>query len=159
MGFEQLASLRDELAQQAAAEKLVKQQKNAERAPGKKTTNKVDPVVLIIGLLQKKFPIAFPINPAPKIPLKIGIHKDILEQADQLNLSEQDVRAALKKWCRGKRYSDCIVVGAARFDLYGNPVGQVTKDEAVQTEKFNAGRSRQDKASSVQQSEALKETA
>lgn len=88
MGFEQLAPLRDELAKQAEAEKLVNQRKKQERSAGKKTAAKVDPVVLIIGLLQKKFPLAFPKNPASKVPLKIGIHKDILEQADQLGIDK-----------------------------------------------------------------------
>lgn len=136
MGFEQLASLRDELAQQAAAEKLAKRQKQDKVSPAKK----VDPVVLVIGQLQKKFPLAFPKNPAPKVPLKIGIHKDILEQSDQLGIKKNDLRAAIKTWCWGNRYWECIVDGAARVDLHGNAAGQVTKEDAEQSTKLKEAR-------------------
>lgn len=140
MGFEQLASLKTELAQQAAAEKEKQRtQKAAKRMP-------VDPLVHIIGQLQKQFPLAFPKKPLPKVPLKIGIHKDLLEQAETLGVSKNDLRAAVKKWCRGKRYSECLIAGAARIDLNGNEVGQVSKEEAAQAEqhlKRNAGSSAQ----------------
>jgi hypothetical protein len=35
----------------------------------------------------------------------------------------------MKKWCKGKRYSECMVAGAARIDLQSKEVGFVTKDE------------------------------
>lgn len=76
------------MAKQAVAEKLVNQRKKQGRSSEKKTTAKVDPVILSIGLLQKKFLLAFPKNPASKVPLKIGIHKDILEQGDQLGIDK-----------------------------------------------------------------------
>lgn len=142
MGFEQLASLRDELAQQAAAEKLKKRQTKEETGTAAKKAAKVDPVVLIIGQLQKKFPLAFPKNPAPKVPLKIGIHKDIFEQSDQLGIDKNDLRAAIKTWCWGKRYWDCLVENAARLDLDGNAAGQVTKIDAEQAKKLKEGRRR-----------------
>ena len=130
MAFEQLASLRDELARQAAAEKLEKKSNSDKKAFSSNKTNKVDPVVLIIGKLQKKFPLAFPKSPAPKLPLKIGIHKDILEQADQLGIDKNDLRGAIKTWCWGKRYWDCLVEDAFRVDLNGSAAGQVTKIDA-----------------------------
>lgn len=132
MGFEELASLRDELAQKAAAEKSKKRQKAEESRTAAKKNTKVDPVVLIIGQLQKKFPLAFPKNPAPKVPLKIGIHKDLIEQTEQLGIGKNELRAAIKTWCKGKRYWDCLVEGAARIDLEGNAAGLVTKEEAKQ---------------------------
>ena len=132
MGFEELASLRDELAQKAAAEKSIKRQKAEGSQSVAKKSPKVDPVVLIIGQLQKKFPLAFPKNPAPKVPLKIGIHKDLIEQTDQLGISKNDLRAAIKIWCKGKRYWDCLVEGAVRIDLEGNAAGVVTKEETKQ---------------------------
>src|ERR1700730_1182273 len=62
---------------------------NAKPAANAKTAAKarlaaVDPVVLVIGKLQKRFPAAFPKSPAPKIPLKVGILEDVLAHADQL---------------------------------------------------------------------------
>lgn len=145
MGFEQLATLKSELAQQAAAEK-------EKQIMGKTTKRaKVDPLVLIIAQLQKQFPLAFPKKPAPKVPLKIGIHKDLLEYAESLGISKNDVRAAVKKWCRSNRYSECLSVGAARVDLKGNEVGNVTKEEAAQAEKY---RRKPGGASAPQASEA-----
>ena len=82
-----------------------------------------------IGLLQKHFPLAFPKKPNAKVPLKIGIHKDLLEQAEALGMTASDIRAAMKKWVKGKRYAECLVAGAARIDLQGKEVGFVTKDE------------------------------
>jgi ProP effector len=128
MAFEQLAAFRDQLAQQAAAEKIEKQKKIGRL--NNQQTNPVDPVVLIIGRLQKQFPIAFPKNPAPKIPLKLGIHKDLLELSESLGISKPDLREAIKAWCVGNRYWTCITEGATRIDLEGNPAGCVTKVEA-----------------------------
>lgn len=134
MGFEQLASLKEELAKQAAAK-----QENRKRGAEKPATKApVDPVVRTIGLLQKHYPLAFPKRPLPKVPLKIGIHKDLLEQAEKLGLSQNEIRAAIKKWCKGKRYSECLVAGAARLDLQGLEAGQVSKEEAAQAERIKA---------------------
>ena len=87
MGFEQLAGLKKQLAKQAeqAKAKQVEQSK-AEQTKAKKPprarraapapapapavpSKPVDPVVHTIGKLQKRFPLAFPKNPAPKVPL------------------------------------------------------------------------------------------
>ena len=133
MAFEQLASLKEELARKAAAEK---EKLNAEKAEQASKKRQVDPLVLIIGRLQKKFPLAFPKKPAPKVPLKIGIHKDLMEQAEQLGIDKKDLQAAVKKWCRGKRYADCLVAGADRLDLQGEAVGSVTKEQAALAENL-----------------------
>ncbi|QPK62556.1 ProQ/FinO family protein [Methylomonas sp. LL1] len=132
MGFEQLASLKDELAKQAAAKKEAQKQKRESENIKKP---QVDPVLRTIGLLQKHFPLAFPKKPLPKVPLKIGIHKDLLEHAKALGLTPNDIRAAMKKWVKGKRYSECMIEGAARIDLQGKEAGFVSKDEAVQGNK------------------------
>ena len=128
MNFKELAPLRDKLAQQAAAEKLL-QQRNKKALPEKKTAP-VDPVVLVIRQLQKQFPKAFPKNPAPKVPLKIGIHRDLLEQSELLKTSRKALREAIKTWCSGNRYWACIVENAVRVDLKGESAGCVTKEEA-----------------------------
>ncbi len=128
MGFQQLAFFRDQLAQEAAAKKI-ENQKNRQ-AQQAKQTNPVDPVVRIIGSLQKQFPLAFPKNPAPKVPLKLGIHKDLFELSESLGMSKIELREAIKTWCCGIRYWTGVVEGAVRFDLEGNPAGLVTKVEA-----------------------------
>ena len=132
MGFEQLSSLREELAQQAATEKSIKAQKKIDDGASVQKVRKVDPLVLVIGQLQKKFPLAFPKKPAAKVPLKIGIHKDILEQAEQLGIDKKDLRAAIKTWCWGNRYWECMLENAVRVDLNGDAVGLVTQVDAEQ---------------------------
>jgi ProP effector len=100
----------------------------------------VDPVVKSIGRLQKRFPIAFPKNPAPKLPLKIGIFEDLVAHAKELSLSEAELRDAIKTWCRGSRYWKCLVEGAARVDLTGVEAGKVTAQEAAGAQRLQAHR-------------------
>ncbi|MGN6667064.1 MAG: ProQ/FinO family protein [Trinickia sp.] len=94
-------------------------------------TPPVDPVVRVIGKLQKRFPAAFPKNPAPKVPLKVGILADLMAQAADLQLSEAEIREAVSTWCRGSRYWACLTDGAARVDLSGEPAGAVTARDAA----------------------------
>jgi ProP effector len=144
MGFEQLASLKDQLvkesmaSQQAEADKLNKQSR--EKALPPKSPPPVAPVVLTIGQLQKLFPQAFPKNPAPKLPMKIGIHRDLLEQSEQLGISKKALREAIKTWCWGNRYWACIVEDAVRVDLNGDEAGRVTKEDAAQARGLEANR-------------------
>ncbi|BDB24131.1 hypothetical protein Tamer19_70590 [Cupriavidus sp. TA19] len=90
----------------------------------------VDPVVLAIARLQKRFPTVFPKSPAPKVPLKVGIFQDMVQHAQELKLTEAELRDAIRTWCRGARYWNCMVEGAARLDLAGEAVGQVTEADA-----------------------------
>jgi ProP effector len=94
-------------------------------------TAPVDPVVRNIGKLQKKFPLAFPKNPAPKVPLKIGVFEDLMTHATELGLSEAELREAIRTWCRGARYWACLTQGAPRLDLAGQPAGEVTEADAA----------------------------
>jgi ProP effector len=100
----------------------------------------VDPVVKSIGRLQKRFPVAFPKNPAPKLPLKVGIFEDLVVHAKELSLSEAELRDAIKTWCRGSRYWKCLVEGAARVDLTGAAAGQVSAQEAAGAQRLQAHR-------------------
>lgn len=131
MGFEQLAELKkqltEEVRQQAGAGQ--RRSKDANRAGAIQKT--VDPVVHAIGRLQKRFPGAFPKGPAPKVPLKVGILEDVLAHADQLALSEAEIRGAISTWCRGSRYWACMTDGAARVDLTGAAAGQVTARDSA----------------------------
>ncbi|WP_244222631.1 ProQ/FinO family protein [Cupriavidus lacunae] len=69
--------------------------------------------------LQRSFPLAFPKNPSPKVPLKIRIFEDLLPCALDLSLSEAELREAIRIWCRGTRYWACFIEGASRVDLAG----------------------------------------
>jgi len=138
MGFEQLAVLREHLEAQTKHKK--QQEKRARKPKAPETATPVDPVILAIAKLQKRFPLVFPKNPAPKVPLKVGIFKDLLEHAPALKLSEEELRNAMRTWCRGARYWACLVEGAARVSLDGEPAGQVTAAEAASVLRFKARR-------------------
>jgi ProP effector len=92
-----------------------------------------------IGKLQKRFPVAFPKKPEPKLPLKIGILEDLLPHAQELALNEAEIREAIATWCRGSRYWACLVEGAARVDLNGQPAGQVSSRDTAFARSLQRG--------------------
>jgi len=106
--------------------------------PEKRVQPPVEPVVITIGQLQKRFPLAFPKNPAPKSPLKLGISKDLIAQAEALSLSEADLLEAIKVWCQGSRYWAAMTKGAARVNLEGQPEGIVTPEQAAHARSLAA---------------------
>ncbi len=169
MGFEQLAALKAQLAKQAKQAKQEKEARPAKQAkearPAKppraradaaarpansgKPANAgkpVDPVIQAIGKLQKRFPLAFPKNPAPKAPLKVGIFEDLLQHAASLALDEAMLREAVRTWCRGTRYWTCMVEGATRLDLAGEPAGQVTQADAKRAQQQRSQQYRANRA-------------
>jgi len=118
MGLEQLAELKKQLAEESKKKQQAKPTKP-------KNTTPVDPVVLIIGKLQKLYPKAFPKNPTPKVPLKIGILEDLQARSEEISISKEDLQLAIKTWCKSSRYWQACKEGADRLDLDGNPVGVV----------------------------------
>jgi ProP effector len=143
MGFEQLAALKDQLAKQAERERVEKASRVRRAAPAankSKPVKPVDPVVLAIAKLQKRFPLAFPRKPAPKVPLKIGIFEDLVKHGQELGLSESELRDAISTWCRGTRYWTCLVEGAARVDLAGAAAGQVQPRDASRARRLKSAR-------------------
>ncbi|KVN02529.1 MULTISPECIES: ProQ/FinO family protein [unclassified Burkholderia] len=129
MGFEQLASLRDQLARDAAQKRAAKKPQKRDAKPAASPSS-TDPVILTIAKLQKRFPQAFPRNPAPKVPLKVGILEDLIGQANALRLTEAELRDALRIWCQGNRYWTCLAEGAVRVDLAGGEAGRVSAADA-----------------------------
>lgn len=121
----------------------------------------VDPVVLTFARLQKRFPLAFPKNPAPKVPLKVGIFEDLLAHAQELSVDETGLRDALRTWCRGSRYWACMVEGTMRVDLEGKEAGQVTRSDAVRALALKNGRAarppRKDPKDAADSKEAAKD--
>ncbi|MEN4922132.1 ProQ/FinO family protein [Achromobacter spanius] len=112
----------------------------------------VDPVVVAISRLQRHFPKAFPKNPAPKLPLKLGVLADLVQHAEALQLDEAQIKEAVKTWCDGRRYWASMVEDAPRVDLNGEPSGAVTANEARHAKRMasrnasrNAARARAEK--------------
>lgn len=101
MGFEQLAELRDRLRAQieppdADSAKPLKRKSSPQAKPRIQ-----DPALEAIRLLQKHFPLAFPVNPAPKVPLKEGILKDAEQHLELLGLTLEQLKLGISTWCRG----------------------------------------------------------
>ncbi|MDR5769909.1 MULTISPECIES: ProQ/FinO family protein [unclassified Caballeronia] len=137
MGFEQLAALKAQLDQGAdrkeVASRLTSPTVDATREikqPPKRSRTSADAAACAVTALQRHFPRAFPHRPAPKVPLKVGILKDVLARAASLGLSQRDARNGVKLWCRGQRYWTCLVEGDMRVDLTGAISGVVTAVEA-----------------------------
>ncbi|HGM8089227.1 TPA: ProQ/FinO family protein [Pseudomonas aeruginosa] len=126
MGFEQLAELRDRLRaekEQAKTERVIHQKRktNTQAKP-----READPAVEAIWKLQKHFPLAFPVNPDPKVPLKEGILKDAEQHLAVLGLTSEQLKLGIATWCQGARYWACMIENAPRLDLNGQPSGTVT---------------------------------
>lgn len=91
----------------------------------------MDPAVAAIWPLQKHFPLAFPVNPAPKVPLKEGIFKDAEQHLELLGLTREQLKLGISTWCRGARYWASMVENAPRLDLNGQAAGTVTAAQAL----------------------------
>lgn len=82
--------------------------------------------------LAETFPHAFD-NREQIQPLKTGIMDDILlhaEQAAIAGISKSKLREAVVLFTRRIDYLICLKARETRVDLYGNPVAQVTPEEA-----------------------------
>ncbi|HAT8177929.1 TPA: activator of prop osmoprotectant transporter [Legionella pneumophila] len=82
--------------------------------------------------LAANFPEAFD-NSLRIRPLKIGIMSDILqhaEKAEQVGISKSKLREAVVLFTRRLDYLACLKAREMRIDLQGNPVSEVTEEEA-----------------------------
>ena len=70
----------------------------------------------IIQELQQAYPRLFPEKPAEKLPLAIGIDRDLDEWAKDLGIPQRDLKIALYYWCKGRRYRRAIRMGQ-RFNV------------------------------------------
>jgi ProP effector len=140
MGFEQLAELRDRLRaekQPAKTESATPKRKSSPQAKPREQ----DPAVEAIWPLQKHFPLAFPVSPAPKVPLKEGIFKDAEQHLELLGITREQLKLGISTWCRGARYWASMVENAPRLDLSGQAAGIVTAAQAIHA-KQQASRQR-----------------
>ncbi|TIV47470.1 MAG: prop expression regulator [Mesorhizobium sp.] len=77
--------------------------------------------------LSAKWPAAF--NPKAPMPLRIGIHNDIRVLDGEL--SDDELRRALRAYTSMPRYLARLNAGAVRVDLDGEPAGEVSDAEAA----------------------------
>ena len=135
MGFEQLAELRDQLKAEKEQAKTVSPTPQKRKSSRQAKPRDLDPAVEAIWPLQKHFPLAFPVNPAPKVPLKEGILKDAEQQLELLGITLEQLKLGISTWCRGARYWTCMVENAPRLDLSGQPAGVVTAAQAIHAKR------------------------
>jgi ProP effector len=83
----------------------------------------------VVAVLAKRFPKCFSIE-APRKPLKVGIHVDIMARLGNVIAPEQ-LRRGLAAYTGATAYLRGIVSGAIRRDLNGNAAGMVTEKEAA----------------------------
>ncbi|MGN5479765.1 ProQ/FinO family protein [Cupriavidus basilensis] len=95
-------------------------------------------MIQAIGKLQQRFPLAFPKNPAPKVPLKVGIFEELLQHAAALALDEAMLREAVRTCAAARCYRTCMVEGVQRVDLAGQPAGEVTLADAKRAQQQRA---------------------
>ncbi|WP_090268401.1 ProQ/FinO family protein [Pseudomonas panipatensis] len=141
MGFEQLAGLRDRLRAEKEQAKTSSAMRPKQKSSPQAKPRDQDPAVEAIWRLQKHFPLAFPVNPAPKVPLKQGIFKDAEQHLELLGITSEQLKMGIATWCRGTRYWASLVENALRLDLRGQAAGTVTAAQA-QYAKQQASRQR-----------------
>ncbi len=86
-----------------------------------------------IEWLSDHFPAAFFSQAKQVKPLKIGIFDDIIEFYERLDVppySKTQIREALNYYSGSPAYLSSQKVHAARVDLYGNEVDEVTEEQA-----------------------------
>ncbi len=79
-------------------------------------------------ILEERFPACFKPPGQPRLPLKVGIDQDIINLAP--DLSETDVKQAIKSYVAASEYYLASTEGGVRVDLEGNAAGVVTQDQA-----------------------------
>jgi ProP effector len=131
MGFEQLAELRDRLRAEKVQVKTDSAKQPIRKPSEQAKPREQDPAVEAIWRLQKHFPLAFPVNPAPKVPLKEGILKDAEQYLELLGVSSEQLKQGMANWCRGSRYWASMTENTPRLDLSGQAVGMVTAAQAL----------------------------
>jgi sRNA-binding protein len=95
----------------------------------------------------------------PHRPLKVGIHKDLIERG---LLLPDECRIVLRRYCSRLMYQRAVAVGGPRFDLDGHAVGEVTPDEVGHAKAavaiIEAKRARKAKAIADERTAARKAT-
>jgi sRNA-binding protein len=80
--------------------------------------------------LVARFPKCFMPRGHDKLPLKVGIRRDLHNAISVHDIPPVWVTAALSDYASGPKYLMRIVEGAERIDLNGDPAGVVTRKQA-----------------------------
>jgi ProP effector len=101
MGFEQLVALKAQLNQGAKGKTLASRSTSSPvdatrdiKHPPKPRRTSADAAARGVTTLQRHFPRAFPRSPAPKVPLNVGILKDVLRERRRLDSASETLVTA-----------------------------------------------------------------
>jgi ProP effector len=84
-------------------------------------------VFQMLEIFYERWPALFKML-GPRLPMSVGIHKDIIAAAPDLHAGV--VRKAIRYYALSGSYTQAVVAGALRYNLYGQPAGVVTETEA-----------------------------
>lgn len=87
------------------------------------------------------FPACFAAKGQPKRPLAIGIHRAAVDRGVP-GLSASQIRRTISEYCRGLRYALAMEAGGPRYDLDGNPAGDVREIDQQVYSMTQRGRER-----------------
>lgn len=83
-----------------------------------------------IEFMASTWPSCFRVKPSERVPLKVGIGKDLVA-ASAGAITDEEIGVAMRVYVGNKRYLKALREGAVRVDLDGNPAGIVTPSEAT----------------------------
>ena len=90
------------------------------------TTTRDDKADAALALLCERWPKCFFMFPGRRLPLKIGIHKDIPEGL----IEPKVLRLAFRLYVNNPGYLNAMRLGVARVDLNGEVAGTVDENDA-----------------------------
>ena len=83
----------------------------------------------LLEVLRERWPLAFPQDYRQIRPLAIGIKRDIVVHLPQYSLLRISAAIGLFQRLMGPAYYHVVLRGGPRYDLDGNPRGEVTPEE------------------------------
>lgn len=95
----------------------------ANASPAKSLRDKVLPT---LSLLRERFPAAFLPEDESPLPLQVGILQELFDKAN--DVSRRRLRWAVYYYANNIRYQQALIHGDSRYDLNGQPVGEVTAE-------------------------------
>src|SRR6478735_830720 len=90
------------------------------------TTTRDDKADAALALLCQRWPKCFFMFPGRRLPLKIGIHKDIPEGL----IEPKVLRLAFRLYVNNPGYLNAMRLGVARVDLNGEAAGAVGENDS-----------------------------
>jgi ProP effector len=107
----------------------------------------------LLEVLRQRWPHAFPRDARQVRPLAIGIHRDLAAALPGHSHRQLGAVFSLFRYLAGPAYFQALLHGGPRYDLEGNPRGEVTPEEQEQAKQDLAAffeRRKRKRASSVQ---------